>query len=208
MKSSTRLCSALVVSALCSSPALAQRTPTPLPRDVTSAAVTGVQIDPATQVDPARQPGDLGRRSLEPLGLTSEQLNRERAAVYSADRLGDDAGELAVFGASVVKQNGRWVFWSADLPTSVQPSRGETQVSFVAERGVRYLVDFALDSAEQDFAVVSGEKRTTEAPAFGHIALVVDGTGKRQKVRIVPLGDSQYAARRYTLFSVTVTPIE
>jgi hypothetical protein len=186
---------------------LAQQ-PTPLTKDVTRAVLNDVQIDPATQVDPARLPSDLGRRNLEPLGLTSEQLHRERSTVYSATRLEDDRGELAVFGAGVVKQNGRWVFWSPDVAQTVPVKRGEAQVSFDTERDTRYLVDFALDSAEQSFAVVSGETRTTQAPSFGHVTLVVDGTGKRHKVRAVPLGDSQYAARRFTLFSVTVTPIE
>ena len=201
-----RSCASLLL-VLAAPSALAQQ-PTPLTKDVTRAVLNDVQIDPATQVDPARLPGDVGRRNLEPLGLSSEQLNRESSTAYSASRLEDDVGELAVFGASVVKQNGRWVFWSADVAQSVPPQRGETQLSFETARDTRYLVDFALDSAEQSFAVVSGETRTTQEPAFGHVALVVNGTGRRHKVRIVPLGDSQYAARRYTLFSVTVTPIK
>ena len=201
-----RSCASLLL--LLGSPLALAQQPTPLTKDVTRAVLNDVQIDPATQVDPARLPGDLGRRNLEPLGLTTEQLNRERSTVYSANRLESDAGELAVFRASVVKQNGRWVFWSPDVAQSVPPQRGEAQVSFDTDREARYLVDFALDSAEQDFAVVSGEARTTQAPSFGHISLVVAGTGKRHKVRVIPLGDSQHAARRYTLFSVTVTPIK
>jgi hypothetical protein len=73
--------------------------------------------------------------------------------------------------------------------------------------GARYLVDFMLDSADQQFAVVSGDTRTTQAPNSGHLALIVTGTGKEHKVRLLPLGDASYKARRFTLFGVTVTPI-
>jgi len=177
-------------------------------KDVTRAATMAVPIDPATLIDSARKPRGLGRRELETLGLTPEQIDGARTTVYAATRLADDAGELAVFASSVVKQGDRRVFWSADLPKSVVRGMGEVQISFETVRDARYLVDFALDSAEQSFAVVSGETRTTQAPDSGHIALVVSGTGKRHKVRLIPLGDEQFTARRFTLFEVAVTPID
>jgi len=178
-----------------------------LGKDVTRAATMAVPVDPDTLIDDARKPRALGRRELEALGLTPEQLDGARTTIYSATRLEDGVGELAVFASSVVKKNDRWVFWSADLPKNALRGMGEVQFSFETARETRYLVDFALDSAEQSFAVVSGETRTTQAPVSGHIALVVSGSGKRHKVRLIPVGDAQFNARRFTLFDVAVTPI-
>jgi hypothetical protein len=176
-------------------------------RDVTSAALMAVPIDPMTRVDSARFPSELGRRALEPLGLEPEQLQSERSVTYSATHLEDGTGELAVFYVSLVKQRDRWVLWSEDLPQSTVRATSEVQRAFDTTRDARYLVDFTLDSAEQEFAVVSDQVRTTQAPVNGHLALIVSGTGKRHKVRILPLGDSQYSARHFTLFHVTVTPL-
>jgi hypothetical protein len=81
------------------------------------------------------------------------------------------------------------------------------QLTLATTKGARYLVDFVLDSDAQQFAVVSGDTRTTQAPELGHLALVVSGTGKPHKVRVLPLGDATYKSRRFTLFRVTVTPI-
>ena len=64
-----------------------------------------------------------------------------------------------------------------------------------------------FDSADQNFAVVTGDSRTDQAPSAGHLALVVTGTGKRLTLRVLPLGDSGYQTRRFTLFQVTVTPV-
>jgi hypothetical protein len=152
-------------------------------------------------------PGDLGRRALDALGLREEQLAAARAATYSPTRLEDATGRLAVYYSSLVKQGDRWVFWSEDLPRATARQAGEVQLSFDTARGVRYLVDFVMDSAAQEFAVVAGETRTTQTPASGHLALIVEGTGREQKVRALPLGDSQFSARRFTLFHVTVTPL-
>jgi hypothetical protein len=186
--------------------AVAQQ-PVKLPEEVERAAVMGVPLDPESRVDPARMPGDLGRRALEALGLREEQLAAARAATYSPTRLEDAAGRLAVYYSSVVKQGDRWVFWSEDLPRETARQAGEVQLSFDTARGVRYLVDFVMDSAPQEFAVVAGETRTTQTPTSGHLALIVEGTGREQKVRALPLGDSQFSARRFTLFHVTVTPL-
>jgi hypothetical protein len=181
--------------------------PVKLPEEVERAAVMGVPLDPQTRVDPARMPGDLGRRALEALGLREDQLAAARAATYSPLRLEDAAGRLAVYYSSLVKQGDRWVFWSEDLPRETTRQAGEVQVSFDTARGARYLVDFVMDSAPQEFAVVAGETRTTRTPVSGHLALIVEGTGREQKVRALPLGDSQFSARRFTLFHVTVTPL-
>ena len=181
--------------------------PVKLPESVEQAAIQGVPLDPATRVDPARQLGDLGRRALEAVGLRAEQLATPRAATYSAARLEDAGGRLAVYYSSVVKQGDRWVFWSEDLAQETARLGGEVQVAFDTARDVRYLVDFVMDSAPQEFAVVSGDARTTQAPQAGHLALIVSGTGREHKVRVLPLGDAQYKARRFTLFNVTVTPL-
>lgn len=167
----------------------------------------GVPIDPETRIDPATMPRDIGRRTLEPLGLTDEQLEASLATTYSATHLEDDAGALEVFYSSVVRDEGRWVFWSEDLPKETTRNGSEVQLTLATTSGVRYLVDFVIDSAEQQFAVVSGDLRTTQAPQFGHLALIVTGTGKEHKVRLLPLGDATYKSRRFTLFRVTVTPI-
>jgi hypothetical protein len=167
----------------------------------------GVPIDPATRVDPSSMPRDIGRRTLEPLGLTDAQLDAPLAVSYSATHLEDDAGALQVFFASVVRDKGRWVFWSEALPKDATRQTSEVQFTIPTTKGVRYLVDFVLDSDEQQFAVVSGDTRTTQAPELGHLALVVTGTGKDHKVRLLPLGDATYKSRRFTLFRVTVTPI-
>jgi hypothetical protein len=175
--------------------------------DFLEANALGVPIDPVTRIDPARMPSDLGRRTLEPLGLSTEQLVTARSATYSATRLEDASGALQVFYASVVKEGDRWVFWSEQLPNETTRAGTEVQLTLDVATGARYLVDFVLDSAEQNFAVVVGETRTTQAPAFGHLALIVTGTGREQKVRLLPLGDASYKSRRFTLFQVTVTPI-
>jgi hypothetical protein len=167
----------------------------------------GVPIDPVTRIDPAQRPRDIGRRVLEPLGLTTEQLAAARAVTYSIQRLEDETGTLQVFYASVVKDEDRWVFWSEDLPKNDTRPGSEVQLTLDTTNGARYLVDFMLDSADQQFAVVSGDTRTTQAPNSGHLALIVTGTGKEHKVRLLPLGDASFKARRFTLFGVTVTPI-
>jgi len=175
--------------------------------DVLDAIALDVPIDPATRVDPATMPRDTGRRTLEALGLTGEQLAAARAVSYSAAYLEDASGKLEVFYASVVKDDARWVFWSEELPKETARAGSEVQLTLRTEKGARYLVDFALDSAEQPFAVVVGETRTTQSPEFGHLALVVTGTGKDDKVRLLALGDAGFKSRRFTLFQVTVTPI-
>jgi hypothetical protein len=167
----------------------------------------GVPIDPATRIDPASMPRDIGRRTLEPLGLVDKQLDAALATSYSATHLEDDAGALEVFFASIVRDEGRWVFWSEALPKDSSRQGGEAQLTLATTNGVRYLVDFVIDSDEQQFAVVSGDARTTQTPQFGHLALIVTGTGKAHKVRLLPLGDASYKSRRFTLFRVTVTPI-
>ena len=186
--------------------ALAQN-PVRLTDDVFEANALGVPIDPATRIDPASMPRDIGRRTLEPLGLTDKQLETPLATSYSATHLADDAGALEVFYASVVRDDGRWVFWSEALPKDSTRQSSEVQLTLATTNGVRYLVDFVLDSDEQQFAVVSGDARTTQAPQLGHLALVVTGTGKEHKVRLLPLGDASYKSRRFTLFRVIVTPI-
>jgi hypothetical protein len=176
-------------------------------QDLFEANAAGVPIDPETRVDPASMPRDIGRRALEPLGLKDEQLEAALATTYSATHLEDDAGALEVFFASVVRDDGRWVFWSEAQPKDTTRQGSEVQLTIATTKGVRYLVDFVIDSDEQQFAVVSGDARTTQAPAFGHLALVVTGTGKQHKVRLLPLGDANYKSRRFTLFRLTVTPI-
>jgi hypothetical protein len=175
--------------------------------ELMQASTLGVPIDPVTRIDPARMPGDLGRRTLEPLGLTAEQLATARSVTYSAAHLEDAAGALQVFYANVVKDRDRWVFWSEDLPTETARAGSEVQLTLDTAEDTRYLVDFVLDSAEQQFAVVVGDTRTTQAPALGHLALIVTGTGKEEKVRLLPLGDASFKSRRFTLFHVTITPI-
>ena len=175
--------------------------------DVLEASALGVPIDPATRVDPASMPRDIGRRTLEPLGLTADQLATERTVTYSVEHLEDATGTLEVYYASVVRDEGRWVFWSEDLPKETTRAGSEMQLTLDTQNGVRYLVDFVVDSAAQQFAVVSGETRTTSAAELGHIALVVNGTGREHKVRVLPLGDASFKSRRFTLFRVTVTPI-
>jgi len=176
-------------------------------KDLIRAIRAGVPADPATGVVPATMPGKLGRRTVEALGVKPEQLHEERAVSYSATRLEDDKGRLSVFYASVVKQSGRWVFFGQELPEETVRTGSEIQLAFDTERDARYLVDFALDSGQQNFAVVTGESRTDQAPTSGHLALVVTGTGKRVTLRVLPLGDTDYQTRHFTLFQVTVTPI-
>jgi hypothetical protein len=176
-------------------------------QELFEANALGVPIDPETRIDPAQMPRDIGRRTLEPLGLTGDQLETPLASSYSATHLEDDAGALEVFYASVVKDKDRWVFWSEELAKDATREGSEVQLTLATTNGVRYLVDFVLDSDEQQFAVVSGDVRTTQAPQFGHLALIVTGTGKEHKVRLLPLGDASYKSRRFTLFRVTVTPI-
>jgi hypothetical protein len=184
-----------------------QNNPVRLTQDVLEASALGVPVDPATRVDPARMPRDIGRRTLEPLGLTSEQLVTQRAVTYSAERLEDASGVLEVYYASVVQDDDRWVFWGEDLPKDTTRAGSEVQLTLSTQNGVRYLVDFVIDSAEQQFAVVSGDARTTQAAELGHLALLVTGTGREHKVRVLPLGDANFKSRRFTLFRVTVTPI-
>jgi len=186
---------------------LAQNNPVKPTQELFEANAAAVPIDPATRIDPASMPRDIGRRTLEPLGLTGEQLDAPLAGNYSATHLEDDAGALQVFFASVVRDDGRWVFWSEAQPKDTARQGSEVQMTIATTKGVRYLVDFVLDSDEQEFAVVSGDVRTTQTPSFGHLALIVTGTGKEHKVRLLPLGDASYKSRRFTLFRVTVTPI-
>lgn len=195
----TLLCVPLAVAA--------QNNPVRLTDEVLEAAMLDVPLDPATRIDAASPPRDVGRRTLEPLGLTAEQLATARTARYSAARLEDAAGSLAVFYASVVKDRDRWVFWSEDFPRDATRVGSEVQLTFDTERGARYLVDFVLDSADQEFALVVGATRTTQVPEFGHLASVVTGTGREVKVRLLPLGDATFKSRRFTLYEVTVTPI-
>ena len=199
----------VVLGVVASAPlaASAQSTPVRVTQEVLEASQLDVPVDPATRVDPSTMPRDIGRRTLEPLGLTSDQLAAERAVTYSADRLEDATGRLEVYYASVVQDEDRWVFWSEDLPKETTRAGSELQLTFDARNGVRYLVDFVIDSAPQQFAVVSGETRTNSAPELGHLALIVTGTGREHKVRVLPLGDASFKSRRFTLFRVTVTPI-
>jgi len=176
-------------------------------QELFEANALGVPIDPETRIDPASMPREINRRTLEPLGLTAERLETPLATSYSATHLEDDAGALEVFYASVVKDESRWVFWSEALPKETTREGSEVQLTLATTNGVRYLVDFVLDSDEQQFAVVSGDVRTTQTPSLGHLALIVTGTGKQHKVRLLPLGDASYKSRRFTLFRVTVTPI-
>ena len=175
--------------------------------DFFEANALGVPIDPVTRIDPGQMPRDIGRRALEPLGLTADQLATARAATYSAEHLEDASGALQVFYASVVKDDDRWVFWSEDLPKNDTRPGNEVQLTLNTTSGARYLVDFVIDSADQQFAVVSGDTRTTQAPEVGHLALIVTGTGREHKIRLLPLGDASYKSRHFTLFRVTVTPI-
>ena len=197
---------ALVAVATCSYGALAQNPVRPT-TELFEANALGVPIDPSTRIDPATMPREIGRRTLEPLGLTADQLVTPRAISYSATHLEDASGSLEVFYASIVQDEGRWVFWSEALPMETSRQGSEVQLTLATTNGARYLVDFAIDSDEQQFAVVSGEVRTTQSPQLGHLALIVTGTGKDHKVRLLPLGDATYKSRRFTLFRVTVTPI-
>ena len=187
--------------------AVQAQNPVRLTDEVFEANALGVPIDPATRVDPSSMPRDVGRRTLEPLGLKEEQLATARAVTFSPTHLQDAVGALEVFYASVVRDDGRWVFWSEALPKETAREGSEVQLTLATTSGTRYLVDFVIDSDEQPFAVVSGDARTTQAPELGHLALVVTGTGKDHKVRLLPLGDASHKSRRFTLFRVTVTPI-
>ena len=81
-----------------------------LPSDVVDTAVAGVQIDPATRVDPARMPRALQRtRLFETLGLDADAVDSNAAVVYSAMHLEDGAGRLTVYYTSLVKQRRRTV---------------------------------------------------------------------------------------------------
>ncbi|HKV62319.1 MAG TPA: hypothetical protein VJO16_10425, partial [Candidatus Acidoferrum sp.] len=176
-------------------------------QELFEANALGVPIDPETRIDPGQMPRDIGRRTLEPLGLRAEQLVTARAVSFSATHLQDASGALEVFYTSVIRDEDRWVFWSEALPKDTTREGSEVQLTLATTNGARYLVDFVIDSDEQQFAVVSGDARTTQAPRLGHLALVVTGTGKEHKVRLLPLGDATYKSRRFTLFRVTVTPI-
>jgi hypothetical protein len=179
-----------------------------VPDDVESAAILSIPVDPATRVVIARPPPPIERGdTLESLGLTREQLVTERAVTYSPAHLEDEAGRLAVFYASLVKQGERWVFWSDDVPKAVVQPSTELQIMLETERDARYLVDFVVESGEQEFAVIVGETRSSQTPANGHIAVVMTGTGRAQTVRVLPLGDEQTHARHFTLFNVVVTPL-
>jgi hypothetical protein len=169
-----------------------------------------VPIDPATRVDPAAMPRDIGSRALDSLGLTAEQLATPRALTYSAPHLEDASGALGVFYASVVKHRDRWVFWSEDLPKETVRASPEVQLTFETARNTRYLVAFALDSAAQEFAVAIGETRTTLTPERGHVALIVSGAGNHRPahagarilvVREVPKGRYQRQRPWATLFA-------
>jgi hypothetical protein len=197
---------AACITALLVASASAQQ-PVPLSKEATQASKLGVPIDPATRVDPASFPGKLGRRALATLGVEQDQLHEDRAAIYSATHLEDEHGALTVYYASVVKQGSRWVFWAEEQPQEIVRKGSEVQLAFDTQRDARYLVDLALDSAQQDFAVVIGDMRTTIAPSVGHLTLVATGTGKRLTLRALPLGDATRQSLRFTLFQVTVTPI-
>jgi len=176
-------------------------------KETLRSAILAAPIDPATQVDPATMPGKLGRRALEALGVKSEQLREERAVTYSATHLEDEHGRLSVYFASLIKQGNRWVFWSQELAKDTTGSGSEIQLAFDTERDARYLVDFALDTAEQDFAILIGDSRIDQAPVAGHLAVVATGTGKRIVVRALPLGDASAKTLRFTLFQATITPL-
>jgi hypothetical protein len=176
-------------------------------KEAVQAAKLAVPLDPATRVDLASFPGKLGRRALAALGVEQDQLHEDRAATYSAAHLDDEHGALSVYYASVVKQSARWVFWAEEQPKETARKGSEIQLAIDTQRDARYLVDFALDSAQQEFAIVIGDTRTTLAPSVGHLALVATGTGKRLTVRAIPLGDTAHESLRFTLFQVTVTPI-
>jgi hypothetical protein len=179
-----------------------------VPDEVESASVMAVQVDPATRVVVAQMPRPIERTStLEALGLAPDRLKPELAVIYSPTRLEDEAGRLAVFYVSLLKEGNRWIFWSDDLAKETQRLGPELQVTFDTERDTRYLADFVLDSAEQEFAVVAEGTRTSQTASEGHIAVVVTGTGRPQTVRVLPTGDAQTQARRFTFFHVVVTPL-
>src|SRR5688500_2141437 len=124
-------------------------------QELFEANALGVPIDPETRIDPASMPREISGRTLEPLGLADDQLDTPLATSYSPTHLEDDAGALEVFYASVVRDEGRWVFWSEALPKDTTRQGSEVQLTLATTNGVRYLVDFVLDSDEQEFAVVS-----------------------------------------------------
>jgi hypothetical protein len=205
MSRGIRATAVVIGAALLATSASAQE-PVHPSKETMQAAKLAVPIDPATRVDTASFPGKLGRRALAALGVEPDQLHEDSSATYSATHLEDEHGALTVYYASVVKQSSRWVFWAEELPQETARRGSEVQLAFDTQRDARYLVDFALDSAQQDFAVVVGDMRTTQAPSGGHLALVVTGTGKRVALRALPLGDAKHQSLRYTLFQVTVTP--
>jgi hypothetical protein len=207
MVGSSRVIAVAFGAAALAALAAAQQTPVKPSKETTQAAKLAVPIDPATRVDPASFPGKLGRRALAALGIEQDQLRAERAATYSATHLEDEHGALTVYYTSVVKQSSRWVFWAEEQPQETVRRGSEIQLAFDTQRDARYLVDFALDSPQQDFAVVVGDTRATQAPSVGHLALVVTGTGKRLTLRALPLGDAAHQSLRFTLFQATITPI-
>jgi len=207
MVGSSRAIALALAAAALAALASAQQTPVKPSKETAQAAKLAVPIDPATRVDPASFPGKLGRRALTALGVEEDQLHEDRAATYSATHLEDEHGVLTVYYASVVKQSSRWVFWAEELAQQTVRRGSEIQLAFDTQRDARYLVDFALDSAQQEFAVVIGDTRTTLTPSGGHLALVATGTGKRLVLRAVPLGDATRQSLRFTLFQVAVTPI-
>ena len=99
------------------------------------------------------------------------------------------------------------MFWFEEQPQETVRRGSEIQLAFDTQRDARYLVNFAVDSAQQEFAVVIGDTRTTIAPSLGHLAVVATGTGKRLTLRALPLGDVAHQSLRFTRFQVTVTPI-
>src|SRR4029078_6510955 len=101
----------------------------------------------------------------------------------------------------------RWVFFGQELPAETVRTGSELQLAFDTERDARYLVDFALDSAGPQLALVTGDARTDQAPSNGHLALVVTGTGKRLTVRALPLGDEKHQPRDFPMFEGAVKPI-
>jgi hypothetical protein len=176
---------------------------------ITDRAVLQGIVDPSTRIRVAKLPTPLERsQALARLDLRPTDLQNGNAVTYSADRLADRNGELTAFWVSIFKQEGRWVIWSDGLATNSPGAAGNISVTFASERGKRYVVDFAIDSAPQQFVVAaSNGPRASQGLVDGHLATVVAGTGGRQSVRIIPEGAGGLAALPFTLFYVKVTPL-
>ena len=179
-------------------------------KDVLQAATLALPIDPAAQLQRRFEGGyaDIAGHAeiLRDLGLTPGQV-RERWPLYTVDRLSDHRGSLAVFSANLVDRRGVHSLQTDDVPKGSTRNMPEVQLSFDTERGVRYLLDVVVYSGGQAFALVVGDTRTDGVPVFGHLLVIAPGTGHREKVRALPLGDAEFAARQFTLNFVSVTPI-